>query len=69
MKQLFGHQQPLPEHVFFHLNELLSPKVFALDVCFSRENPTMIRVIVVCGQALSERALWRLLRKGGGLLQ
>ena len=39
-----------------------SPKVLDLDVCFSREkNPTMIRVPLLRGRVLSERALWRLL--------
>ena len=32
-----------------------------LDGCFSSENPTMIRVTLLCGQVLSERALWLLL--------
>ena len=35
---------------FFHLNELLSPKVLDLDGCFGSENPTMIRVILLCGR-------------------
>ena len=66
-KQLFCGQLPLTKtFVFFQSNELLSPKALNLDGCFSSENPTMIRVTLLCGRALSERALGLLLNREGG---
>ena len=45
----------------FYSNEFLSPKVLDLYGCFSSENRAMLRVTLLCGRALSERALWLLL--------
>ena len=61
---IFARQLSLPKTcAFFHSNELLSPKVLDLDDCFSSENPTMIRVTLVCGRALQAGISPDLLRR------
>ena len=60
MKQLFGRQQPLPKTcAFSYDNALLSPlKYLILEVASAIKDPTMIRVTLFYGQALSERLRW-----------
>ena len=65
MKQLFGHQRPLPKHVYFSIiGPLLSPikcLIFMVVSVVRDPDPTMIRVTLLCGRVLSWRALSQLL--------